>query len=789
MLEFLQNYFASGSFIPHGHCYLWKPELVWLHIISDSVIGLAYYSIPITLVYFVRKRQDLPFNWMFLLFGSFIVACGTTHIMEIWTLWHPTYWLSGSVKAITATVSLYTALELVPLVPKALALPSPAQLETSNQELRHQITERQRAELALQTAKEELEVKVAERTTELSNTNAQLLVEIAERKQAEAVLQQQTQLERVVVEISQRIRQSLNLKEILATTVSEVRQLLQTERVFIYRFEPDWSGVVVVESVEPGWSSLLGTKIKDNFFEASSNRELYKQGRMQAVEDIYRGNLSQCHIDLLAQLQIRANLVVPIVQSSSVSGLRSDPTTQNSTTYSLGNHLANQPHNSRLWGLLVANHCSEPRKWQQLEINLLRQLATQVAIAIQQSTLFEQVQTELAERKQAEAALRESEEKFRNLVEQTNDWIWKIDQTGVFTYVSPQVREIIGYEPTEIFGKTTFELMAADEVKRFAEVFETFTSVQKPFVRLEKTLTHKDGRLVVLEASGSPVFDRQRIFQGYRGIARDITERKQAEQAINKLNQDLARRAIELEATNRELEAFSYSVSHDLRAPLRAMNGFSRILINEYMPDDPEAKHYLQMIRDNAQQMGHLIDDLLAFSRLNRSPLKKQLVVPTHFIHQAIADLHHEQLNRQVEILINDLPPYQADPSLLKQVWINLLANALKFTRHQEMVRIEVGCQQVGNESIYFVRDNGVGFDMNYTDQLFGVFQRLHRAEEYEGTGVGLAIVQRIIHRHGGHVWAEAEVNKGAVFYFTLGEDNHNDRGSSRNSVSGRQPE
>lgn len=189
MIGLLKNLFVSGPFIPHGHCYLWQPELVWLHILSDSLIALAYYSIPITLVYFVRQRQDLPFNWIFLLFGTFIVACGTTHLMEIWTLWHPTYWLSGFIKAMTAMASVYTALELVPLVPKALALPSPAQLEVTNRELQHQVRERQRAESALQSTNEELETRVKNRTSELAVANEELKTEIAERKQAKERLQ------------------------------------------------------------------------------------------------------------------------------------------------------------------------------------------------------------------------------------------------------------------------------------------------------------------------------------------------------------------------------------------------------------------------------------------------------------------------------------------------------------------------------------------------------------------------------------------------------------------------
>ncbi|MBV9387726.1 MAG: ATP-binding protein [Chroococcidiopsidaceae cyanobacterium CP_BM_ER_R8_30] len=192
MLEYWKNLFIAGPFIPHGHCYLWQPELVWLHIVSDSFIALAYYSIPLTLVYFVRQREDLPFNWIFLLFGIFIIACGTTHLMEVWTLWHPTYWLSGLVKAITAVASLYTALELIPLVPKALALPSPAQLELTNQELRHQIAARLQAEEALQEINQKLEIKVKNRTVELAKANEELRAEIAQRQQAEEI-QRKTQ--------------------------------------------------------------------------------------------------------------------------------------------------------------------------------------------------------------------------------------------------------------------------------------------------------------------------------------------------------------------------------------------------------------------------------------------------------------------------------------------------------------------------------------------------------------------------------------------------------------------
>lgn len=226
-----------------------------------------------------------------------------------------------------------------------------------------------------------------------------------------------------------------------------------------------------------------------------------------------------------------------------------------------------------------------------------------------------------------------------------------------------------------------------------------------------------------------------------------------------------------LEAANKELEAFSYSVSHDLRAPLRAIDGFSLAVAEDYgtlLPE--EGRRYLQVIREGAQRMGALIDDLLAFSRLSRRPLKVAPIEMNSLLRDVMEEISIQQEGRTVDIRQGDLPPASGDIALLRQVWLNLLSNALKYTRRRDPAIIEIGSTLQGDEIVYFIRDNGTGFDMRYVEKLFGVFQRLHRAEEYEGTGVGLAIVQRVVHRHGGRVWADGKEDHGATFYFTLGD-------------------
>jgi PAS domain S-box-containing protein len=349
------------------------------------------------------------------------------------------------------------------------------------------------------------------------------------------------------------------------------------------------------------------------------------------------------------------------------------------------------------------------------------------------------------------------------------------DAQGTIVYVNDKFCEISKYSREELLGQDHRLINSGYHPKEFMR--NLWQTIGRGEVwKAEIKNRAKDNSYYWVDTTIVPFLKDDGKPHHYVAIRADITERKRAEEQVRELNAELeqrvAARTVELEAANRELEAFSYSVSHDLRAPLRAVDGFSQALLEDFGEQLPEeGRHYLRTIRQGAQRMGTLIDDLLTFSRLSRLPLNRQPIDTNSLVRQALAELAPQKKDREIDLRIGGLAPCEGDPGLVGQVWINLLSNALKYTRQRQPARIEVGSRSAKGETVYFVTDNGTGFDMRYVDKLFGVFQRLHRAEEFEGTGVGLAIAQRVITRHGGRIWAEAEPEHGATFLFTLGTE------------------
>jgi len=348
------------------------------------------------------------------------------------------------------------------------------------------------------------------------------------------------------------------------------------------------------------------------------------------------------------------------------------------------------------------------------------------------------------------------------------------DPQGKITYVNDKFCAISKYSRDELLGQDHRLINSGHHPKEF--IRDLWTTIANGKVwKGEIKNKAKDGSFYWVDTTIVPFLNERRKPRQYVAIRADITERKRAEAEIVQLNAELeqrvAERTAELKQANQELEAFSYSVSHDLRAPLRAMGGFARILEKEFDGQlSTEAKKAIGRIRDNAAKMGQLIDGLLDFSSLNWMPVTKTKIAPANVVRTVFEELQPEAANRRVKIDIAELPACEADANLLKQVFANLLANALKYTRGRDPAVIQVGWREEQGARVYFVQDNGAGFDMAYANKLFRVFQRLHSADQFEGTGVGLAIVQRIIQRHGGRIWAEAQVGRGATFYFTLGE-------------------
>jgi PAS domain S-box-containing protein len=416
---------------------------------------------------------------------------------------------------------------------------------------------------------------------------------------------------------------------------------------------------------------------------------------------------------------------------------------------------------ARPYGVLSV-HTTRRRRFDADDANTMMAIAHVLGMAI--------------ERHRTEVQLRASEAHSRflaSVVEQSEEAIITRDLDDVIMSWNRGAEQLYGYQASYAIGRKARELQLRDLTEQEYERVVARTRGARS-ARFEMRCTKQDGQPVYVLGTAGPMHDDHGNHIGEIVMARDVTELRQAREALLTLNNELERRVaertIQLETAYREAESLSYSIAHDLRAPLRAISGYARILEDELAPIlPPGSQNYLQRMYSNAVRLGSLIDALLSLQRLSRQPLARTRTRLNDAVQDALDWLRNEQPGRDIDVSVADLGEADIDPALMRLAFTNLLSNALKFTRGRHPARIEVGMLARDGACVYFVRDNGAGFDMRFADKLFGVFQRLHPETEYEGNGIGLASVHRVVQRHGGRVWAEAEVDRGATFYFTIG--------------------
>lgn len=777
VIEFFRKLFDASDWPPRWHCGHWTSFHGWLYIISDLLIWSAYFSIPLVILKYITRKQDIQFVRLYFLFAAFILACGATHFLDAVAFWIPAYRLNALMRFITGIISWITVFYLIKFLPAAFSLKSQKELEA-------EVEQRKKAELTVLELNAGLEQRVSERTAALQKSE-QKYKHLFESNPMPMWIIELPGFRFLDVNEAAILNYGYTREEFMAMTALDIRP---------------------PEEVELFKNSHHPISISPDQYKRGMWKHRKKDGTIFPVEIVahnilFEGKTARfilsndvtARVEAEEALREREQLLKAIIDNSEaviyVKNLQGQYLLVNQRFRELFHVQNKDVLNKTDYDLFsqevakafrVVDERALRSEHPLTEVETVPQdegIHTYISV---KSTLPDNtgkpyavfgISTDITQVKVVEDNLRKS-------LREVSDYKYALDessivaitdQKGKIRHVNDNFCKISKYSREELIGQDHRIINSGYHSTAFIRnLWVTIANgrIWKGEIRNKA----RDGSYYWVSTTIVPFLDEQGRPYQYVAIRSDITSQKLAEEALLKLNEELEQRVFlrttQLEAVNKELEAFSYSVSHDLRAPLRSIMGYTTILEEDYTAKlDDEAKRITGIIINNTVKMGNLIDGLLAFSRMTRQDLTKTAINMERVVKEIVTEL---SANDKVTWNVHPLPVVTGDLQTLRQVWINLLSNAIKYSAKKEKPYIEIGSFVHEEQTAFYVKDNGAGFDNTYKDKLFRVFQRLHHYNEFEGTGVGLALVDKIISKHGGKVWADGAVDKGASFYFSL---------------------
>lgn len=717
LIEFFEKLLNVDSWPARWHCGTWTAFHGWLYICSNVAIWAAYFAIPYFLIRFLKKKQNVPLKRVFWLFTIFILLCGLTHLMDATIFWWPNYRLSALLLFFTAIVSWLTVIAVYIFFPAALALKTPSEFET-------ELDNRKKSEARFMGLLES-----APDAMVITNSKGEIIIVNEQTETCFGYKRDEIIGKDIEILIPDRFHQRHIRHRTGYVSNSKVRPMGEGMDLF---------GKKKVGNEFPVEISLSPLKIsgEDNILIIAAIRDISNQKKAEAeikkLNENLEGLVKKRTSELELALQNEKTAVAEINRNQQRLTFLSDASNILASSLNYIQTLTNLAH---IITPKIADWCAIDEVTPNGEI-------TRIAVSHVDPEKIK-LAYELAKKYPSDA-----NQEFQQVIQQKEPILYH-EITDELLSSSAKSEEHL-----QIMRELGLKSALVVPLNSRGKIYGILTLVS---AESERLFEEKDIEFIKeLARRATLAVENSRLYKELQEVNADLEER-------------VAKRTQELEATNKELEAFSYSVSHDLRAPLRSIDGFSNKILKDNADQlDDKGKDYFMRVKNASQHMGNLIDDLLKLSRLSRVEMNLEVTNLSNIAESIVEELKESDPERKVTFIIQPNMVSKVDKELIKIALQNLLNNAWKYSKNQTETTIEFGAFQRDRQTIYFIRDNGIGFNMRYVDKLFGAFQRLHSNSEFEGTGIGLATVQRVIRRHGGSIWAYGEINKGATFSFTI---------------------